>query len=105
MYTFSQLRSMKSAQVQAITQKAQAFLETVHSAEDMAAILADAPQFCTSVRARLEVRIAAALCDEVELACTKTHHQITDETLEWGGYLSGDVFNTTDQEAIAKVFA
>ena len=41
---------------------------------------------------------SAALCDYLS-GFTSNHHQITAETLEWGGGLSGVGFSTTERHA------
>ena len=50
------------------------------------------------VRARMQVKITDTLISLLESTCYTHHYQIYPETLEWGGFLSGDSFNCLDEE-------
>lgn len=97
----TKLSTLNTAQMDSIIRQCKAYLTTTLDAEEMAYLLdEDNINYLSVVRCRPEVRSLAYWLDRLESGAWVGHNQISPETLEWGGGMSGQTFHTFDDSCL-----
>lgn len=91
------LASFTDSQLETIATNLVEEIRKMSNDDTVKEILSDSETSYPALKSRKSVKKVAFLLSELETLYTDTHHQITQETIEWGGGLSGNTFSTTRQ--------
>lgn len=91
------LSTFTDSQLNILAENILSLIQDVSDSQTVEEIRQDAESAYPALKSRKTVKRVAFLLGELETLYTDTHHQITQETLEWGGGLSGNIFSTTRQ--------
>lgn len=97
------LATLTDSQLDSIYNQAIEYLKKTEKASYLDEIIEDsqADNIFAGLRSRKSVKMAAFMLDELDTTTYDHHHQISPETLEWGGFMSADSFLTQNKDRLA----
>lgn len=97
----TKLTTLNSQQIANLVNQCKAIILNAKGSEEMVYILEDdTANYLSAVKCRSEVRSLAYWLDQLESLSYTGHTQISQETLDWGGGMSGTTFYTQDKSKI-----